>query len=179
MAEPDDHRADVVRRDLRRVERLPFQDGSIFDVGSRALIWATVTVLGLRWAAGTHLAWPVWAAAAAATVTILVLFNWSAVSPKWWFTTHKPLYEHARTIDPGPGRYGSRLPLWLGPLSADGRSSGTARGRFLPQWIDDDGAGGYIYSPHRSPAGADLYGTRCRGPVDLGDGWWTCGLPER
>ena len=50
-------------------------------------------------------------------------------------------------------------------------------GRFFPQWIGiPDDAGGYIYSPSGSPAQADMYGMICSNPVDLGDGWWTCGL---
>jgi len=48
---------------------------------------------------------------------------------------------------------------------------------FIPQWagIPDD-AGGFWYCPSRSPEGNDMWGMICRDPVDLGDGWWECGM---
>ncbi|GAB4084006.1 hypothetical protein GCM10028784_06360 [Myceligenerans cantabricum] len=50
---------------------------------------------------------------------------------------------------------------------------------FVPQWarlVDD--AGGYIYSPHRTP---DVYmrGMACTDPARLDGGWWSCGMPTR
>ncbi|MBL0885985.1 hypothetical protein [Myceligenerans indicum] len=48
---------------------------------------------------------------------------------------------------------------------------------FVPQWarlVDD--AGGYIYSPHRTPH-LDMHGMPCTDPVRLDGGWWSCGMP--
>jgi len=48
---------------------------------------------------------------------------------------------------------------------------------FLPQWAGLlDNAGGYWWSPQRSPEGFDMWGMQCHNTVDLGDGWWTCGM---
>ena len=48
---------------------------------------------------------------------------------------------------------------------------------FFPQWMGiPDDAGGYIWSPGASPEGVDLYGMLCQAPVNLGDGWWMCGM---
>ena len=50
---------------------------------------------------------------------------------------------------------------------------------FLPQWagIPDD-AGGYFFSPVESPEGWDMWGMLCKDPIDLGDGWWKCGMGD-
>lgn len=110
------------------------------------------------------------------------------VAPKTWFLLHRPLFEVARTVEPGDDYYGAKLPAPLRFLSAAGRLSGPRvvigeerfdrpDVRFFPQWIGiPDDAGGYLYSPAGSPAGADLYGAICADPVDLGDGWWMCGM---
>lgn len=109
------------------------------------------------------------------------------VAPKTWFLVHRPLFEIARTVDPGGEYYGNPLPFPLRFLSANGNVARVAAGerpysggdiRFFPQWIGiPDDAGGYLYSPDgRSPAGADLFGKLCDEPVDLGDGWWMCQL---
>lgn len=48
---------------------------------------------------------------------------------------------------------------------------------FFPQWyglIDD--AGGFIFSPSGAPEGMNMAGMICDRPVDLGEGWWMCGM---
>lgn len=47
---------------------------------------------------------------------------------------------------------------------------------FVPQWarlVDD--AGGYIYSPHRTPD-VDMHGMACTDPTRLDENWWSCGM---
>jgi hypothetical protein len=113
-------------------------------------------------------------------LTILVNPMWR-VAPRTWFMLHRPLFNVALETDPGPDYYGNKLPLPLRFLTADGRVSDEEQNgsRFFAQWfgIPDD-AGGYVYSPGKSPEGASLYGLFCRGPVDLGGGWWMCGLAD-
>jgi hypothetical protein len=73
-----------------------------------------------------------------------------------------------------------RLPLLLLSLSADGRVRRDADGLFFPQWFGPiDNAGGYFYSPGRAPEGADMHGTICQDPADLGGGWWVCGMEDQ
>lgn len=109
------------------------------------------------------------------------------VMPATYFAVHRPLFAAALHTDPGSEYYGNPLPLPLRFLTANGNVSRAGLGegprpsgpdvRFFPQWIGiPDDAGGYLYSPERSPAGADLYGSPCADPVDLGDGWWMCNL---
>lgn len=111
-------------------------------------------------------------------VLAALLLNWSAVAPAAYFETHRALFDRAATsAHPDDSYYGSRLPLALRPLSAGGRVSGEEEMLFFPQWMGiPDDAGGYFWSPHRSPEGADMYGMVCTDPADLGDGWWACGL---
>ncbi|MFV8160849.1 hypothetical protein ACNQVK_01610 [Mycobacterium sp. 134] len=109
-------------------------------------------------------------------VTVFVNSAW-VFAPRAWFALHRPLFEMALGTDPGHDYYGRELPWHLRFLSVHGRVSDQSGSRFFPQWIGiPDDAGGYLYNPGRSPAGADLYGMVCRNPMDLGDGWWTCGL---
>lgn len=109
-------------------------------------------------------------------VTVFVNSVW-AFAPRAWFALHRQLFETALETDPGPEYYGNELPWHLRFLSVHGRVSDQAGSRFFPQWIGiPDDAGGYLYNPVRSPSGADLYGMVCRNPIDLGHGWWMCGL---
>jgi len=110
--------------------------------------------------------------------TALVNPGWK-VAPRAWFAVHRPLFDMALATDPGDLYYGNALPLPVRFLSVGGRVSNQDGSRFFPQWIGiPDDAGGYLYDPSHSPAGADLYGSTCSEPVDLGDGWWMCGLAD-
>jgi len=96
-----------------------------------------------------------------------------------WFTVHRPLFDLALETDPGTDYYGNELPAPLRFLTADGRVSNDNGNIFFAQWLGiPDDAGGYIYNPGQSPEGADLYGLFCQDPVDLGGGWWMCGLAD-
>lgn len=104
---------------------------------------------------------------------------WWWISPTAWFSTHRALYEQARTVEIGDGYYGY-LPLHLRFLTERGLASRWSDGaRFFPQWtgIPDD-AGGYIHSPSGSPTGRDMYGMICTAPVSLGGDWWMCGMRD-
>ena len=148
------------------------------DVAARGIMWLalmTTTIWLARLLSGR------WAQVLLPGVGILVIvliYNWSLLSPRAWFYTHRPLYDLARSSEPGEGFYGRSLPFYLRPLTATGESSGDPR--FFPQWIGiPDDAGGYIWSPEGSPDGEDMYGMICSGAVDLGDGWWMCGMVDR
>jgi hypothetical protein len=71
------------------------------------------------------------------------------------------------------------LPREFAAFTAGGLTSCWRETVFLPQWsgIPDD-AGGYWYSPNESPQGWDMWGMICENPVDLGDGWWKCGMGD-
>jgi hypothetical protein len=139
------------------------------------LVLGLVVVLGLmsrrRWLAVTG---------GAVTVLLAVpLLNWSSAAPSAYFATHRALYDRAVASTATDGSYyGARLPLALRPLSARGRVRATDDGMlFFPQWLGiPDDAGGYFWSPDRSPEGADMFGMSCQDPQDLGGGWWACGL---
>jgi len=81
------------------------------------------------------------------------------------------------TKNPHP-QYYEDLPRDLAFVSVNGSVSTDGHGLvFVPQWaglIDD--AGGYIYSPGRSPEGMDMWGMLCRKPVRLDGDWWACGM---
>ena len=111
-------------------------------------------------------------------ITALVNPAWR-FAPRTWFILHRPLFEMALATDPGHEYYGNQLPPWLRFLSSEGKVSNLGGSRFFPQWgeIPDD-AGGYLYSPFGSPEVTDLYGMDCKNPVDLGGGWWMCGLAD-
>ena len=122
-----------------------------------------------------------------AVLLCVPLFNWSRVASRTWFDVHRSFYEAALDdVDTGSDEYyGDRLPARYSWLTVDGRAvPHPMRGErdvpesvFFPQWygIPDDG-GGYIWSPDGSPEGMDMAGARCHDPVDLGDGWWMCGM---
>lgn len=81
------------------------------------------------------------------------------------------------TENPLPNYYES-LPPWLAYVAVSGLVSTDGNGTvFVPQWagIPDD-AGGYIYSPGKSPEGMDMWGMGCKEPVRLDGDWWACGL---
>jgi hypothetical protein len=71
------------------------------------------------------------------------------------------------------------LPKQYAAFTAGGLTSCWRETVFLPQWsgIPDD-AGGYWYSRDESPEGWDMWGMLCSDPVDLGDGWWKCGMAD-
>ncbi|MBJ7341779.1 hypothetical protein [Mycolicibacterium sp.] len=109
-------------------------------------------------------------------LTLLVNSSWR-LAPQTWFAVHRPLFDLALKTEPGQQLYGNRLPVPLRFLTVTGRVSDQQGGRFFPQWLGiPDDAGGYLYNPGRSPEGVDLYGKQCRNPVDLGAGWWMCGM---
>ena len=93
-------------------------------------------------------------------------------------------HENVATVlvDPGTDYYGAPLPFPLrflsetesvSPVQLTGASE---PGSFFPQWVGiPDDAGGYLYS-RTPPVGADLYGSLCTDPRDLGGGWWMCNL---
>ena len=111
-------------------------------------------------------------------LTALVNPMWR-VAPRTWFMVHRPLFDLALETDPGTDYYGNELPAPLRFLTADGRVSNDNGNIFFAQWLGiPDDAGGYIYNPGQSPEGADLYGLFCQDPVDLGGGWWMCGLAD-
>jgi hypothetical protein len=70
------------------------------------------------------------------------------------------------------------LPASLAWTSADGNVSPSPGGVvFIPMWVGwRENAGGYIYSPAWKPQGYDMWGMPCLEPLDLGDGWWACGM---
>ncbi|WP_299931679.1 hypothetical protein [uncultured Nocardioides sp.] len=112
-------------------------------------------------------------------VLALPLLNWVSVAPQLWFQAHRPAYDAALEVSPGAGDgyYGTDLPPEWRWLSVDGRIVEKDGMLFFPQWygIPDDG-GGYFHSRTGSPAGTDMAGMLCRAPVNLGDGWWMCGM---
>ncbi|MEV0669003.1 hypothetical protein [Mycobacterium sp. NPDC050441] len=109
-------------------------------------------------------------------VTVVVNSGWM-LAPRMWFAMHRPLFDRALEADPGDDYYGNQLPWMLRFLTADGKASDQLGNRFFPQWIGiPDDAGGYLYNPNESPEGLYMYGLVCNNPVDLGGGWWMCGL---
>ncbi len=157
----------------------PWFVGSPLGMGVAGVAWIGLGVVvgllgglvGGRW----------WLAVAGVVVTALLavpLYNWSAVAPTAYFQVHKPLYERAvRTAQTDDSYYGAGLPIALRPLSARGGVRDQGGMLFFPQWFGvPDDAGGYFWSPEKSPEGADMFGMLCQDPVDLGDGWWACGM---
>lgn len=142
--------------------------GALYLLGPVAVLVAAVR--GRRWVVLATVV-PVMV-----VVTAVVNSGWM-VAPRAWFAMHRPLFERALETDPGRGYYGNKLPGSLRFLVAEGRVSNRDGSRFFPQWIGiPDDAGGYLYNPKESPEGVDMYGDICSNPVDLGDGWWMCGL---
>jgi len=162
--------------------RLPTMGGWVdLDFVARGLMWLALLTVTIRsaWRSGHHgvrVMVPL-----AGVLVVITLFNWVQLSPRWWFATHRPFYELARHHDPDHGLYGSSLPVPLRGLTANGSSSdSSARGTFFPQWFGlPDDAGGYFWSPEASPEGEDMAGLLCQRPVDLGGGWWMCGMQDR
>lgn len=144
--------------------------GALYLLGLAAVVAAAIG--GRRWVVLATVA-PV-----LVVVTIVVNSTWK-VAPRTWFAMHRPLFERALQTDPGKEYYGNQLPWTLRFLVAEGRVSVRDGSRFFPQWIGiPDDAGGYLYDPVESPEGVDMYGFICADPVDLGDGWWMCGLRD-
>lgn len=120
---------------------------------------------------------------ACAAAAIVIATGWlsSDRGSLEWFEEHRAEFETARGLALPADAYSTLLPADLAHLSKDGtvRTGSGPDGQtiFFPQWfgIPDD-AGGYIYSPGGDPTGFDMYGMSCQGPVDLGDGWWSCGM---
>lgn len=158
-------------------------------VGVRALMWLGLLGVTFAMSRGMRRRLLRWAVPVGGLLVIVMCFNWSVIAPRWWFATHRPFYEAAvsASVD-SSDYYGEPLPIPLRWLSADGNVSSQCavcdgggpdapRALFFAQWfgIPDD-AGGYAYSPDRRPAGMDMFGMACLDPVDLGDGWWMCGM---
>jgi len=159
--------------------RLPTRGSWVdLDFGVRALMWLTLLTLTIRaaWRSGhngVRVMVPL-----AGVLVVTTFFNWVQVSPRWWFATHRPFYALARHHEPADG--GSSLPIPLRGLTADGDSTPAEQGIFFPQWFGvPDDAGGYFWSPDASPKGEDMAGMLCRSPIDLGGGWWMCGMQDR
>lgn len=156
----------------------PFFVGSPFGMVVAGVAWlavlAGVATLGVL--SGRR-----WLAVSAPVVTVVLAaatVNWSVVAPATYFELHRPLYDHAvANAHPDDSFYGADLPVALRPLAAQGRVARVDGMLFFPQWIGiPDDAGGYWWSPDRSPAGADMFGMACVHPEPLGGGWWACGL---
>lgn len=134
--------------------------------------------------------WGWWVFVLPPPIFLGVIFAWSAFfwDFSWGDTAARPIkyprdqammeqivswvHEYGDCYD-----YYVELPKEYAPFTAGGLTSCWEEVVFLPQWsgIPDD-AGGFWYSPYRSPEGFDMWGMICRDPVDLGDGWWTCGM---
>jgi hypothetical protein len=125
--------------------------------------------------------WVTVTSTALTVVLAAVLLNWSSVASAAWFETRRALFDHAaRTVETDDSYYGVELPVLLRPLSASGRVRRDESGLFFPQWLGiPDDAGGYFYAPGRAPEGAEMYGTLCLDPSDLGGGWWVCGMEDQ
>ncbi|MBU2696093.1 hypothetical protein [Pimelobacter sp. 30-1] len=149
--------------------------------------WLVLTLTG-TWLAAW--AWRSWRRVLAALVAALLLGGLGAwalqpSAPRLgvlrdheaWFEAHRADFAAAVDHATRDDTYGSLLPDDLRYLTITGRFSESDDALFFPQWIAiPDDAGGYWYSPDASPAGFDMYGMWCKDPVDLGDGWWSCGL---
>ncbi|WP_300676126.1 hypothetical protein [Nocardioides sp.] len=113
------------------------------------------------------------------TVALAVgLTNWSTLAPTTYFRAHQSLFDRAvAQMDQFEREGGTDLPLSLRMLSATGRVEVVDTMLFFPQRRGfRTGMGGYLWSPTRSPEGADLAGLTCRHPRHLGRDWWSCGL---
>ena len=159
------------------------------DVVLRAVMWLAILLVTRRRARGLASATLRSVLPLAAVLVVAYFFNWSVLAPRWWFETHRPFYSAAVSA-PSPGHIGAAQPI-LFPLSwlsasgittseraaSDGSSQPAAPLIFFPQWyglIDD--AGGFIFSPSGAPEGMNMAGMICDRPVDLGEGWWMCGM---
>lgn len=107
--------------------------------------------------------------------------------PLAWFEEHRDELDEGAAwaeanccLDP---YYGDALPEPLahltdgGRVAQDGEALPGQEAYFFVQWfgIPDD-AGGFWWSPNASPSGNDMFGLHCQDPVDLGEGWWMCGM---
>lgn len=127
-----------------------------------------------------------WAIRAAVTIVALAglvsVVASPAMSPRTRFDLLRPDLERVAalplvTANPLPEYYES-LPAGLSYVTVSGLVSTDGDGTvFVPQWagIPDD-AGGFIYSPGKSPEGMDMWGMGCKDPVRLDGDWWACGL---
>lgn len=163
-------------------------------------LWSRYPLVGV-WAiillASAALGWPiarrvgVVGASVVAVALAVSWWSWSEQSPREWFREHQGSYEEAVQIPmTTDAYYGQELPSELSLLTVDGRMSEQCLGRcqasadrimvrFFPMWEGTpDDAGGFLYSPEVSPSGADMYGMPCEAPVDLGAGWWMCGMAD-
>ena len=160
----------------------------VLDLVVRAVIW--LVALWLTFSLARDLRAPTlrWAIPLAGALAVVVFFNWSVLSPRWWFETHRLFYDAAVASSMNGREADGHLPLYLRWLSADGNVTASCLAcdesepaaplpAFFPQWYGSpDDAGGYVYSPDREPEGMDMSGMTCQDPVDLGSGWWMCGM---
>ncbi|MCL2543482.1 MAG: hypothetical protein FWE71_13640 [Nocardioidaceae bacterium] len=158
---------------------IPF-GGTQLSLVVSAVFW--LIMIGATWLFGCLLGRPSRLLSTTITLALcVVLLNWCAAAPRAWFEVHRKAFEAGVHAMPPSGADRSRLPIALMWLTVDGDTEGEEAGShiawFFPQWegMPDD-AGGYFYSPDRSPDGLDMRGMICRAPIDLGSGWWMCGM---
>lgn len=155
----------------------PFFVGTPFGMVVVALAWIGLlaAVIGLGVVSRRR-----WLAVAAPILTVLLAvltFNWSYAAPASYLNAHQALFERAVDRTDLTDSYATRLPFGLRPLAAGGKVQVQDGTIFFPQWLGvPDDAAGYFWSPDRSPKDLDMYGTLCLDPVDLGGGWWSCGM---
>jgi hypothetical protein len=157
--------------------RLPtFGEYTEADIATRGILWFVMTAISINelsakgWRRAT-------AGGVALVVAVLYVFNWSVIAPRAWFETHRPFYDYARNLPVDSSFYGSSL-WWGRTLSATGKVSLVQGGELYPQVRGGprgDLPGGYLWSLE-SPDGTRMYGRSCRDPIDLGEGWWLCGM---
>ena len=152
------------------------------------MLWVVTGVLGaaaLKWIWGR---W--WVAVLALLVTgslAYVTLDDSAArrgltaDPQGWFEDHRDEFDEAarraRVSCCGSTYIGNDLPDSLDHLTARGTLTRESGALFFAQWLGiPDDAGGYWYSPDESPVGNEMFGTSCSQPIDLGQGWWMCGM---
>ncbi|KAB2811886.1 hypothetical protein F9L07_08585 [Pimelobacter simplex] len=152
-------------------------------------MWLVLTLTGMGLAGWAWRSWRRAVAALGAALLLATLGAWSMQTTlprlgvvrdhEAWFEAHRADFVTAASRGSGvDAATGSRLPDDLRYLSIDGRVSRTdGNALFFAQWtaIPDD-AGGFWFSPERPPSDFDMYGMLCTNPVDLGDGWWSCGM---
>lgn len=137
--------------------------------------------------------WHLWALLLAAPV-VLVLIGGAVIQfgggrgGEWGCSADRPLiFERDRAkadeiaawarVHGDSDDYYTDLPSSLAAFAACGMVSVYTNSVFVAQWggVPDD-AGGFWYSPRKSPEGYDMWGMICRSPIDLGGGWWECGM---
>jgi hypothetical protein len=161
-----------------------------FWASPRLLVWVLALVLGLvGWvlaeeslgAANTRWWWRVPANLGCLAALVAVVAG-PTMTPTTRFDILRPGLDavaSSSVVADAKDPSGSvSLPLRLAWTSANGKVDPSQDGAvFIPMWVGwRDNAGGYWYSPDSSPEYADMWGLQCLEPIDLGDGWWACGM---